>query len=167
MKTPLIVSGIALSAGIAASASAEFTGFTVTNLGSVGGRDVYQVYANFSAPTDILLNALKHNVTAGSMSGVLHNDFGGGTWNPTLTILPDQLANDSFVTISGIGGPTAATNLDPSFGSGFGAAIPTNAGWFNANPGTNIVVGSSLRIMIMQVALAAGNAGYTASLEVG
>lgn len=167
MKTPLIVSGIALSAGIAASASAEFTGFTVANMGNVGGRDVYQVYANFSAPTDILLNALKHNVTAGSMSGVLHNDFGGGTWNPTLTILPDQLANDSFVTISGIGGPTAATNLDPSFGSGFGAAIPANAGWFNANPGTNIVVGSSLRIMIMQVALAAGNAGYTASLEVG
>lgn len=167
MKTPLIVSGIALSAGIAASASAEFTGFTVENMGSVGGRDVYQVYANFSAPTDILLNALKHNVTAGSMSGVLHNDFGGGTWNPTLTILPDQLANDSFVTISGIGGPTAATNLDPSFGSGFGAAIPTNAGWFNANPANNIVVGSSLRIMIMQVALAAGNAGYTASLEVG
>lgn len=167
MKTPLIVSGIALSAGIAASASAGFTGFTVENMGSVGGRDVYKVYANFSAPTDILLNALKHNVTAGSMSGVLHNDFGGGTWNPTLTILPDQLANDSFVTISGIGGPTAATNLDPSFGSGFGAAIPTNAGWFNANPANNIVVGSSLRIMIMQVALAADNAGYTASLEVG
>lgn len=167
MKTPLIVSGIALSAGIAASASAEFSGFTVESMGNIGGSDVYRVYANFSAPTDILLNALKHNVTAGSMSGVVHNDFGGGTWNPTLTILPDQLANDSFVTISGIGGPTAATNLDPSFGSGFGAAIPANAGWFNGNPANNIVVGSSLRIMIMQVALAAGNAGYTASLEVG
>jgi len=167
MKTPLIVSGIALSAGIAASASAGFSGFTVESMGNIGGSDVYRVYANFSAPTDILLNALKHNVTAGSMSGVVHNDFGGGTWNPTLTIQSDQLANDSFVTISGIGGPTAATNLDPSFGSGFGAAIPANAGWFNSNPANNIVVGSSLRIMIMQVALAAGNAGYTASLEVG
>ena len=167
MKTPLIVSGIALSAGIAASASAEFTGFTVENMGNIGGRDVYQVYANFSAPTDILLNALKHNVTSGSMSGVLHNDFGGGSWNPTLTLLPDQVANDSFVTISGLAGVSAQTNLDPSFGTGAGTAIPANAGWFNSNPASNIVVGSSLRIMIMQVALAAGNAGYTAALEVG
>ena len=167
MKTSLIVSGLALSAGIAASAHAEFTGFTVESMGMVGGRDVYQVYANFNAPTDIILNVLKHNVTAGDMSGVLHNDFGGGSWNPTLTLLPDQVANDSFVTISGLTGVAASTNLDPSFGTGAGSAIPTNAGWFNANPGTNIVVGAAGRVMIMQVALAAGNAGYTASLEVG
>jgi hypothetical protein len=167
MKTSLIVSGLALSAGIAASAHAEFTGFTVESMGNIAGNDVYRVYANFNAPTDIILNVLKHNVTAGNMNGVQHNDFGGGTWNPTLTILPDQAANDSFVTITGLSGPTAATNLDPSFGTGFGTAIPTNAGWFNANPGTNIVVGAAGRIMIMQVALAAGNAGYTASLEVG
>ncbi len=157
MKTSLIVSGLALSAGIAASAHAEFTGFTVESMGNVGGNDVYRVY----------LNALKHNVTAGDMSGVLHNDFGGGSWNPTLTLLPDQVANDSFVTISGLTGVAASTNLDPSFGTGAGSAIPTNAGWFNANPGTNIVVGAAGRVMIMQVALAAGNAGYTASLEVG
>jgi len=167
MKTSLIVSGLALSAGIAASAHAGFTGFSVESMGTVGGRDVYQVYANFNAPTDIILNVLKHNVTAGNMSGVQHNDFGLGTWNPTLTLLDDQIANDSFVTITGLSGASAATNLDPSFGLGSGAAIPANAGWFNANPGSNIVIGASGRIMIMQVALAAGNAGYTASLEVG
>lgn len=168
MKTPLIVSGIALSAGIATSANAAFTGFTVQNVGSGGGVgvNVYRVYANFSAPTDILLNVLKHNVTSGSMNA-LHNDFGGGTWNPTLTLLPDQVANDSFVTVTGLTGVAASTNLDPSFGTGAGGAIPANAGWFNANPSNNIVVGSSLRIMIMQVALVVGNPGYTASLEVG
>ena len=167
MKTPLIVSGIALAAGIAGSASAGFTGFSVESAGNVDGVDVYRVYANFSAPTDILLNALKHNVTAGSMSGVVHNDAAGGSWNPTFTFLPQMVANDSFVTVTGLAGVSAQTNLDPGFGTGFGAAIPTNAGWFNSNPASNIVVGSSLRIMIMQVALAAGNAGYSASLEVG
>lgn len=168
MKTPLIVSGIALSAGIATSANAAFTGFTVQNVGSGGGLgvSVYQVYANFNAPTDILLNVLKHNVTSGTMNA-LHNDFGGGIWNPSLTILPDQVANDSFVTVSGLTGVNSQTNLDPSFGTGLGAAIPTNAGWFNSNPSSNIVVGSSLKIMIMQVVLVVGNAGYTASLEVG
>lgn len=167
MKTPLLVSGLALSAAVASSAHAGFTGFSVENMGNIGGRDVYQVYANFDASTDIILNLLKHNVTAGSMSGVLHDDFGGGTWNPTLTLLPNQVANDSFVTMNGLTGLGAQTNLDPSFGAGTGSDIPANAGWFNSAPGTNIVVGSSLRIMIMQVALTAGNAGYTASLEVG
>ena len=166
MKTPLIVSSLALAAGIASSANAAFTGFTVQNMGTIGGRSVYQVYANFNAPTDILLNALKHNVTSGTMNA-LHNDFGGGIWNPSLTILPDQVANDSFVTVSGLTGVNSQTNLDPSFGTGLGGAIPTNAGWFNSNPSSNIVVGSSLTIMIMQVALATGSAGYSASLEIG
>jgi hypothetical protein len=167
MKNSLIVSGLVLSAGLASSAHAAFTGFTVENMGNIGGRDVYQVYANFSAPTDIILNALKHTVTSGSMSGVVHNDFAGGTWNPSFTFTPEQAANDSYVTITGLTGFSAQTNLDPSFGSGAGAAIPFEAGWFNASPASNIVIGSSLRIMIMQVALATGNAGYTASLQVG
>jgi hypothetical protein len=159
--------GVAVALGASAAAHAAFTGFSVTSVGTVAGRDVYQVYANFDAPTDIILNLLKHNVTAGNMSNVVHNDFGGGTWNPTLTLLPEQVANDSFVTVSGLTGVAASTNLDPSFGTGTGSVIPTNAGWFNSNPSSNITVGSSLRIMIMQVALNAGSAGYTASLEVG
>lgn len=159
--------GVAVALGASAAAHAAFTGFSVTSVGTVAGRDVYQVYANFDAPTDIILNVLKHNVTAGNMGNVVHNDFGGGSWNPTLTLLPEQVANDSFVTISGLTGVAASTNLDPSFGTGAGSVIPTNAGWFNANPGTNIVVGTSLRVMIMQVALKAGTKGYTASLEVG
>ena len=173
MKTPLIVSGLAVAAGLASSANAGFTGFTVTNVGTIGGRDVYQVYANFSVATDIILNCLKHNVTAGSMSGVQHNDFGGtapaGTWNPSLTILPDQLANDSYVTVTGQAGAAAGTNLDPSFGAGTGAAIPNGAGWLTANPGSPILF-SGGRIKIMQVAgssFSQSAVGYTARLTIG
>ena len=175
MKTPLVVSGLALSAAVASSAHAAFTGFTVESAGtvSVGGqsRQVFKVYANFSASTDILLNVLKHAVTSGTMNA-LHNDFntqgddGPGSWNPSLTG-NSAAANDSYVTIRGVHGNGAATNLDPSFGEGFGGSIPSGAGWFNATPSNNVVVGNSLRIMIMQVVIAAGGAGYTASAEVG
>lgn len=148
-------------------AQGAFTGFSVTYAGNIGGRDVYQVYANFSASTDILLNALKHQVTAGDMSGVRHNDYGSGTWNPMLTIMPDQVANDSFVSISGLTGAASSTNLDPSFGSGTGSAIPPGAGWFNSTPTSPILVGKDLRAMVMQVAIAPGGKTYSATLAVG
>lgn len=167
MKNSLIVSGLALSAGLASSAHAAFTNFTVESMGNIGGRDVYQVYANFNAPTDIILNALKHTVTSGSMSGVVHNDFGGGIWTPSATLSPDQVANDSFVTIDGLTGFTTKTQLDPAFSPSTGSTIPFEAGWFNGTPASNLVVGSSLRMLIMQVAVSTGNAGYTASLQVG
>jgi hypothetical protein len=174
MKTPLVVSGLALSAAMVSSAHAAFTGFTVESAGtvSVGGqsRQVFKVYANFNASTDILLNVLKHSVTAGTMNA-LHNDFdsqdgGTGSWNPSLTG-NSAAANDSYVTIRGVHGSGAGTNLDPGFGEGFGGSIPSGAGWFNSNPANNVVVGSGLRIMVMQVVIAAGGAGYTASAEVG
>lgn len=167
MMRTAVMCGCVVALASAPGAHAAFTGFTVTNVGTVGGRDVYRVFANFSAPTDILLNALKHNVTSGTMSNVVHNDFAGGSWSPGFTLLPEQAANDSFVTLTGLAGPSAQTNLDPSFGTGAGPTIPQNAGWFNSNPTSNIVVGPSLRIMIMQVALKAGTKGYSASLEVG
>ena len=169
MKTPIIVSGLALAAGIAGSAQAAFTGFTVESMGTIGGRDVYRVYANFNAPTDVLLNVLKHRVTAGSMSGVLHNNAGSsGRWSPGATQTAAQEANDSFVTIDGLVGFDTSTVLDGSFtGGGIGSVIPEDAGWYNNAPETPLVVGSSGKMFIMQVAVAPGNAGYTASLQVG
>jgi hypothetical protein len=155
---------------------AGFTGFSVEYRGNIDNRNVFQVFANFDASTDILLSVLKHNVTSGSMSGVLHNDAitvngGAGSWNPAFTLNAQQRANDSFVTISGLTGANAQTSFDPGFGDGFGPVIPNGypdgAGWYNSSPFTNpIVIGTSLRIMIMQVALAIGDPGYTASLEV-
>jgi hypothetical protein len=168
MQPHTLIAG-AIAVGIASSADAAFTGWTVESRGNIGGVDVFQVFANFDVPTDIVLHCLKHQVTSGSMAGVVHNDvFGasGGTWNPALTITADQVANDSFVTITGLTGALASTNFDPNFGSGLGSTIPSQAGWFTANAASNIVVGSSLRLMVMQVALNPGTAGYTAFLEI-
>lgn len=171
MKTRSIVAGLALSAGMAASANAAFTGFTVESMGVIGGRDVYRVFANFNAPTDIALNVLSHQVTAGTMNA-LHNDNdvlddGPGTWSPSFTIGAAQRANDSYVTITGLTGSSALTNLDPSFGAGQGASIPFKGGWFHgANP-PGVTVGATGKLLLMQVALAVGDAGYSASMQVG
>lgn len=173
MKSCSILAG-AIAAGIGSSAHAAFTGWTVESRGNIGGVDVYQVFANFSVPTDIVIACLQHQVLSGSMAGVVHNDaFSslGGTWNPALTITPEQVANDSFVTITGLTGALASTNLDPGFGTGAGSIIPygapDGAGWFTANPNSPIVVGTSLRLMTMQVGLAPGASGYSARLAIG
>jgi hypothetical protein len=171
MKTTLLVSGLALSAGIASSAHAGFTGFTVESMGTIGGRDVYRVFANFDDASNVILNTLKHTVTAGTMNA-LHNDSdsndeGPGSWSPSFTSGSAQRANDSYVTITGLTGGSASTNLDPGFLTGLGSQIPNGAGWFDSNPTNPIVVGSTLRVLVIQVAVASGSAGYTASLGVG
>lgn len=168
MKSIALI-GAGLAAAVATGASATVTSLQTEYNGLIGGRHVWSVYAVTSNANNVMLNVIGHTVTAGSMSGVEHNDFGGGTWNPQLTILPDQIANDSFVTVTGL--PGGGTNLDPSFGTGAGAAIPAGAGWFTANPGTDILFTGG-RIKIMQVAgstysNAAGGAFYTGRLTVG
>lgn len=162
-----VMCGCVVALCAVSGAQGAFTGLSVSHAGTVGGRDVYHVYANFSASTDMLLNALKHQVVAGDMSGVCHNDIGGGSWNSSFTALPGQVSNDSFVTISGLSGSASSTTLDQSFGSGTGQAIPPGAGWFNSTPTSAILAGKDLRVMIMQVAMAPGAKGYSASLAVG
>jgi hypothetical protein len=144
---------------------ASFTGFTVEYRGNIGSRDVYQVFANFANPNNVLLNLINHTVTAGSMSNVLHSDS-SGTWNPSLTVTTPQIANDSFATINGLTGAFTSTGFAPVW-NGIGAALPNGQGWFNANPSAQVVVGASGRVMIMQVAIASGTSGYTAQLGVG
>lgn len=161
--------GAGLAVAVAAGANAAVTGLQVEYGGLVGGRHVWSVYAVSNDVNHVMLNVIGHTTTAGSMAGVEHNDFGGGTWSPTLTILPDQLANDSYVTVTGQAGAAAGTNLDPSFGAGTGAAIPNGAGWLTANPGSPILF-SGGRIKIMQVAgssFSQSAVGYTARLTIG
>ena len=170
MKSIALI-GAGLAAAVAAGANAAVTGLQVEYGGLVGGRHVWSVYAVSNDVNHVMLNIIGHTVTAGSMSGVEHNDFGGGTWNPGLTILPDQLGNDSYVTVTGLAGAAAGTNLDPSFGSGLGATIPTGAGWLTSNPGSPILFTGG-RIKIMQVAGTTysngpGGAFYTGRLTVG
>ena len=170
MKSIALI-GAGLAAAVATGASATVTGLEVEYGGLVGGRHVWSVYAVSNDVNNVMLNIIGHSVVDGSMAGVQHNDFGGGTWSPTLTILPDQLANDSYVTVTCQAGAAAGTNLDPSFGAGTGSVIPEGAGWLTANPGSPILFAGG-RIKIMQIAgetysNGPGGAFYTGSLTVG
>lgn len=167
----LLATGAAML--VAGSVSADFVGLSAVSAGSVGGNDVYHVFAQFNQADDVLLNFFNHQTTAGNQSGVRHNDFAGGSWNPNFTFLPDQGAGDSYVSMNGNFGATSSTALDPSFGSGAGTTIPYNAGWYNSNPGAPITAGSGslsggvYSVKIMQVALAAGDQGWSANLTAG
>jgi hypothetical protein len=175
MKSIALI-GAGLAAAVAAGASASVTNLTVEYGGLVGGRHVWSVYVNSSNVNNVMLNVIGHTVIAGSMAGVQHNDNdvlddGPGTWNAGFTTGSSQRANDSYVTVTGLTGSSAATNLDPSFGDGLGAQIPDGAGWFAANAGSPPSFTGG-RIKIMQVAgatysNAAGGAFYTARLTVG
>jgi hypothetical protein len=141
--------GASLVAVISSGASATVIGLDVEFNGLIGGRYVWSVYAVSSNPNNVLLNVIGHHVVSGSMASIEHNDFGGGSWDPIVTILPGQVSNDSFVTITGL--PGSGTNLDPSFGTGVGSAIPNGAGWFTSNPGSDILFTGG-RVKIMQLA---------------
>ena len=166
------MAGAGVAAVIAAGASATVTGLQVDYNGLIGGRHVWSVYAVSNDVNHVMLSVIGHTVTAGSMAGVQHNDFVGnpiGTWNPALTLLPDQLANDSFITAW-----NPWTNVQPALSwdgwDGFlnGPAIPNGFGWTVAlNPPLTFEGG---RIKIMQVAgasFAPGIAHYTARLTIG
>ena len=132
-------------------AHAAVTGVNVVYDGVVNGRSVYSVYAVSNAPTDLLISVYNHSVIAGSMASVVHSDNLGGTWRPTFTPA-SSAAFDSFVTVTGISGLAASTELDPSFGTGSGSTIPANAGWYATNPTALTAFGPTGRIKILQVA---------------
>lgn len=172
----LALSSLVLAiAGSAQAGVVGFTGLDVDFLGTHNGRDIYRVYANFSDATGWqFLNVYNHNITSGTMSA-LHSDAvtlsgGAGAWTGDQTFASgpfDGSLSDSFVTANGLFGlgASADTALDPSFGSN-ASAIGVNGGWYDSNPGgTSATV--SQRLLIMQIALAAGDTGYSADLTVG
>ena len=159
--------GCALAAGTMASAAV--TGLSVEYNGLVSGRHVWSVYAESNNVNHVMLNVYGHTVVSGSMSGVQHNDLIGvpGSWDPFYTVLPVHLANDSFVTVTGLAGTSAGTNLDPEFAPGLGPVIPANAGWLTSTPGTPILFTGG-RIKIMQIAVNLTEPiSYTGRLSVG
>ena len=104
-------------------------------------------------------------ITTGSM----------GTWSAGLGTMTASMAlTDSFVTMQGIlnGWGTA---LDPSFGTPYGAAAGgisppnSNAGWYDATPGTQNLIGATYRVRLLQIARVAAddNNLYTANLTLG
>ena len=104
-------------------------------------------------------------ITTGSM----------GTWSggPGTMILTQSLT-DSFVTMQGIGNGWG-TALDPSFGTPYGPQAGgisppnSNAGWYDATPGTQNLIGATYRVRLLQIARVAAddNNLYTANLTLG
>ena len=183
MNKSLVV--LSTAAFITTSASATVTGLSVQYMGVNSGRDIYSVFVNSSGPVggqhDVMLNMIGHQVIAGSMSGVQHTDSflnnydeAVGHWNASYTSASTAATSnqfrDSYVTITGKTGAQSSTSLDPSFGSGVNdpanPAIPAAAGWYTANPAVDILIQGG-KIKILQIAVVAGNTGYTGKVSVG
>lgn len=152
-------------AGGTATASAAFTGFSVTYAGTSGGAQVYYVFANFNQADDVIVSFTDFDLIEGSMSGIVHNDSsglqGGAAWDPRHT-LGAQVSNDSFVSINGVTGANSVTMLDDFDNA---AGIAEGAGWYSSGPLS--AVGATYRVRIAQFAgnFANGN-GFLASLEI-
>ena len=135
-----------------------------------------------------------NQIAAGRLGamGAVHNDnyigdidsdgdgyadvFGSvGTWvGDAAAMTTAQSLTDSFVTMQGTGN-SWGTVLDPSFGTPYGPTAGgisppnSNAGWYDATPGTQNLVGTTLRVRLMQIARIAAedNNLYTANLTLG
>ena len=179
MKSLAVLGAIAL---ISSSASATFTNIT-TSMVTTGGRDVYSVWCNFTVGTDRILNLFNYANMAGSMNAV-HNDnafgevdtdgdgypdiFGAtGSWSLAYNYAGGN-ATDTYVTVQGTS--ATGTALDPSFSEPFNSATigGVNAGWYDATPGTQNLIGTTLRVKVMQIARLAGDTAlYTGRMTVG
>ena len=98
-----------------------------------------------------------------------------GTWAAgTGDMSASQSLTDSFVTMQGIG-LGWGTALDPSFGTPYGPQAGgisppnSNAGWYDASPGTQNLIGATYRVRLLQIARVAAddNNLYTANLTLG
>ena len=98
-----------------------------------------------------------------------------GTWvGDAAAMSSTQALTDSFVTMQAIG-LSWGTALDPSFGTPYGPQAGgisppnTNAGWYDATPGTQNLIGASYRVRLMQIARIAAedNNLYTANMTLG
>ena len=180
MKTYAILGALAL---ITSSASAQngFTGFTIVRTITAAGNTQYKISGNWSTASSFtILNAFDFNVAPGA-SGTMnarHQDAAedaegnptqswSANWNLLGTTARD---NDSWVTMSGLG--TSSGNdasLDPSFYPGDGQSfIPVGGGWFDSTPGTQNLVGTTLKCRVLQIArLSTNTSVFTANMTLG
>lgn len=140
----------ALAAAVVTSASADFlTFYTVKTQNFSTNRDVYQLYARFSGPTDAVVLAFNLNRAFGfgSTNIFYHQDqftectltkeF--GTWDPSKTCGISGNTNDSYLTIGGLPTGTNTTTAEPTWPSGQSWNRPdlpleASVGWYNSNP---------------------------------
>ena len=183
MTTPSVALCVSCALIASASASANFTGYSVDRAITTAGNTQYKVYANFSAANLVFLGAFNWQILGGALNA-RHQDAAedadgnpSQSWSASANLLGSVARdNDSWVTASGSG--TAAGNdaaLDPGFNPSNGSSIPNGAGWFDATPGTANLIGaggaSGYRMLIMQIVRTGndcqgGNSDIVFSLQV-
>ena len=98
-----------------------------------------------------------------------------GTWiGDAAAMSTAQSLTDSFVTMQGIGNGWG-TALDPSFAATYGPTADdikppenTNAGWYDSTPGTANLVGTTLKVRLLQIARLTSNTSvFTANMTLG
>lgn len=151
----------------------------VLNVFDFGKADSTPQGNQIAAGSSGTMNAVHNDNYIGDIDsdGDGYNDVFGsmGTWTADAGSLTSTMSlTDSFVTMQGIlnGWGTA---LDPSFGTPFGpdaggiSPPNTNAGWYDATPGTQNLIGATFRVRLMQIARIAAddNNFYTANMTLG
>ncbi len=152
LQTIVFLGVAAVSVAVAQSASAAFMGVSVAPVTIANGRYVYSVYANFSLATDQIVKVKNWQVTSGTMQNVQHSDTALplGSWNPNWTTAESGAAlSDSYVSITGLWNDQS-TQLNWTNG---GPTIAAGAAWgLPALSSGGVVVGSTLKVKIMQIA---------------
>jgi len=146
-----ILLAIAGAAAVAASASAEFTGWIASVRSAPGDQTIIDVYAGFNSAADRLLNVFNMNISVNAASVVQSTNAGEQSWR-RLDGVSNSSSLDSFVTLGGyVSGDArfaSSTVLgDPSFtnyNTPGATTIPSQAGWYNADPNSPDVAATLL-----------------------
>lgn len=137
-RTLLAIAG---AATLAASASAEFTGWIASVRSAAGDQTILDIYAGFNSATDRLLNVFNMNIDVNAASVVQSTNAGEQSWR-RLDGVSNSASLDSFVTLGGYvsGDARFASSTvmgDPSFTNYTTAGattVPSQAGWYNSDP---------------------------------
>ena len=151
----------------------------VLNCFDFGKADATPEGNQIAAGSSGTMNAVHNDQFQGNIDsdGDGYNDVFGsmGTWAADGSAqTTTQALTDSFVTMQGIGNGWG-TALDPSFGTPYGPQAGgisppnSNAGWYDATPGTQNLIGATYRVRLLQIARVAAddNNLYTANLTLG
>ncbi len=160
----------------AAAGLIGFEGDTSTYSDGTTDWQVVEMYARFDTNgTEAVLNIFNVDVKTSDLLGFNHNDLndaGGGSWKPSFSFdiagLYDP-SRDSYATVGyGVGAAASLnqTSLDPNFGVGTGAFVPSDAGWFNLTPASEQFATPRLKIgqFVWEVSR---NASFTFSGDIG
>jgi hypothetical protein len=145
-----IVSAFCITATIAVTTNAEFTGNVFMDIKSVNAVDgfgaedfngtVVDLWAESDDSDDVLLNV--HDFNDVNLGLTYYQSFTGDSWLPNNLggpfETPALMIADSYVSIGSYNDGSQPDNdgigLDPNFGGIYAAGPQAYAGWYNGNP---------------------------------